>query len=72
MSFLYDFFHIIYEKRNYKINKLFSFKYSGYKIPNTMDFTEWGYFEFLNNYNNAIVYKYESSSMFYIKIRHLP
>ena len=59
---------IVKAKRKSEINKIYSFKYSGYKLPNTMDFTEWGYFEILNNYNNAIVYKYKSSSMYYIQI----
>jgi len=45
-----------------------SFKYQGYALANTMDFTQWGDTHFYANYHKAIVYKYKSKIEYHIEI----
>ena len=59
---------LVRAKRKSEIHKAYIFRYGGYKLPNTMDITEWGYCEFSQNYNNAIVHKYKSTTVYDIQI----
>lgn len=40
----------------------------GFNLPRTMDLSEWGKVHYMNNEQEAIVYKYKSQGIFYVKI----
>ena len=50
-------------------DKATTFKFGGYKLPNSMDITRWGHCIFNNDYQSAIVYKQHSTSEFHIQIQ---
>ena len=61
-----------FEISSSKLNKVKKIKtssllnYGGVKLPQTMDIFQWGNVEFINNESEAIVYKYNSNSHYYI------
>lgn len=40
----------------------------GFNLPRTMDLSEWGKIHYMNNEQEAIVYKYKSQAVYYVKI----
>jgi len=57
-----------------QINGLYdTINFGGYNLPPTMDITKWGNCDFFNNYNEARVFKFNSKSMYFVKLydKHL-
>ena len=45
-----------------------NFRFNGYNLPCTMDFTSWGEYIIKNDYNKAIVYKLNSKAEYHISL----
>jgi len=54
-------------KNKDKTNKIETFRFAGYNLPNTMDFTTWGDYHFLDE-RNVIVHKKSSKLEYHIEL----